>query len=280
MDFIEFAHSHGILIERHKLNASENIRRCGTRSKPKSDNGAYWFDGHRGWVFDWAEGGKPIWWNSPEAPKFAPAPPKIDSGDKHAKASERAEEMLKAARLDSHPYLVSKGLTKELGFTLEGRLLVPMRDFWDDRLSGLQVINETPEGFEKRFTAGMKAKGAVLKLGSHSNETWLVEGYATGLSLRAALRQISVPATVIVCFSAGNLTHIGQAMKGKTVYVFADNDESKAGQKAAIESGHPWTMAEYVGFDANDIYKHKGLFALCRRVVELRIAKLERYGHS
>jgi putative DNA primase/helicase len=55
-------------------------------------------------------------------------------------------------------------------------------------------------------------------------------------------------------------------------FVFADNDESKTGEKAAIQTGLPWTMADEKGWDANDLHAHHGLFAvvkkmmLCRRV--------------
>jgi phage/plasmid primase-like uncharacterized protein len=42
------------------------------------------------------------------------------------------------------------------------------------------------------------------------SERWLVEGYATGLSVRAALRELHREAQVVVCFSAFNLAHVGR----------------------------------------------------------------------
>ena len=54
MNFIDFARAHGVEIDPSKLYASERIKRCGTTDKPKGTNGAYFWDGARGWVFNWA----------------------------------------------------------------------------------------------------------------------------------------------------------------------------------------------------------------------------------
>ena len=57
------------------------------------------------------------------------------------------------------------------------------------------------------------------------------------------------------------------------IYVFADNDESKTGEKAAADTGLPWTMADQVGWDANDLHLEKGLFQLVGKIMELRCKK-------
>ena len=49
MSFILFARAHGVDIEPSKLFPSDRIRRCGTVEKPRSGNGAYFWDGQRGW---------------------------------------------------------------------------------------------------------------------------------------------------------------------------------------------------------------------------------------
>jgi putative DNA primase/helicase len=90
----------------------------------------------------------------------------------------------------------------------------------------------------KLFLPGGKAKGSVFFIGPLlAQERWLVEGYATGLSVRAALRELHREAQVVVCFSAGNLAHVGRLVKElrPKAFVFADNDKSGAGAKAAAK---------------------------------------------
>ena len=65
MNFISFANVHGLLID--SVYPSERIFRCGTEDKPKSKNGAYFFDGLRGYIFRWDQEAKPIWWNDANA---------------------------------------------------------------------------------------------------------------------------------------------------------------------------------------------------------------------
>jgi putative DNA primase/helicase len=52
--------------------------------------------------------------------------------------------------------------------------------------------------------------------------------------------------------------------------VFADNDVSKTGENAAIQTGLPWTMADQVGYDANDLHKNNGLFAVVAKIMAVR----------
>ena len=117
---------------------------------------------------------------------------------------------------------------------------------------------------------GMRAKNAVLFLGNRDlPECWLVEGLATGLSLRNALRSVGLAAGVVVTFSASNLIQVADQVPGKR-YVFADNDESKTGEKSALATGLPWTMADEVGWDANDLHAKKGLFAVVAKIMDCR----------
>jgi hypothetical protein len=86
-----------------------------------------------------------------------------------------------------------------------------------------------------------------------AQERWLVEGYATGLSVRAALRELHRDAQVVVCFSAGNLAHVGKLVKElrPKAYVFADNDKSGAGEGGGGRNRPQLGDAGEVG-DAND----------------------------
>ena len=124
---------------------------------------------------------------------------------RHKEAGKRAEQMIEAATLERHPYLAAKGFPTHQGLALNGALLVPMRDFRSGRLLTLQLIQLDGS---KKFLAGGRAKGAAYRLGSHQTR-WYCEGYATGLSIAAALRTYLYRRDqVVVCFSAGNLAYV------------------------------------------------------------------------
>jgi putative DNA primase/helicase len=164
-----------------------------------------------------------------------------------------------------------KGLPDAQGLCLpDGALLVPMRSMHTNELQGAQVIRWLPELFkwEKKMIPGMKAKGAVLRLGK-AVETILCEGYATGLSIERAARQLRLSAAVLVCFSDSNMVHVAQMLKGPAL-VFADNDESGAGERAAKATGLPYCIAPTVGWDANDWHVKDGLLPVCAAILKVR----------
>ncbi len=84
-----------------------------------------------------------------------------------------------------------------------------------------------------------------------------------------ALRQLRLNASVVVCFSAHNLTHVAVAMTGRR-FVFADNDTSGTGQRAAVATGLPWTASPVDGEDANDLHARAGTMALAKLLMEVR----------
>ena len=106
----------------------------------------------------------------------------VDPRARRARNGRQSDEVPSA-----HPYLVAKGFAQQDGLVLDGNLLVPMRSVESGSLQSLQTI--TPDG-SKKFLPGSKAKGAVYNLG-RSWTRWYVEGYATGLSVQAALRRMS-----------------------------------------------------------------------------------------
>ena len=65
MNFVQFARAHGIEIG--DLIASDYIRRCATIDKPRSKNGAYFWDGQREWVFNWSGEASKQWYEDPTA---------------------------------------------------------------------------------------------------------------------------------------------------------------------------------------------------------------------
>ena len=282
MSFIDFAYRCNVLIDPSKLYASDKIKRCGTVEKPRSGNGAYFWDGERGWVMDWSGEARVVWYEDPHAKPWTDAEKRAwaekrkmaanEQEKKYENAALKATAILRSCELKEHGYLMYKGLKEEKGLVLDDKLMVPMRNVVTNKIQGYQAIwwVQDEMKYEKKMMPGMRAKNAVLTLGTRgADEAWLVEGFATGLSLRNALRSIGINAAVVVCFSASNMLQVADQIPGKR-YIFADNDESKTGEKTAIQTGLPWTMADTVGFDANDLHCKNGLFAVAAKVMECR----------
>jgi putative DNA primase/helicase len=106
----------------------------------------------------------------------------------------------------------------------------------------------------------------VFRIGNDkASERWLCEGYATALSLRAALNDLRRSAQAIVCFSAGNIMHVAPRIR-KPAYIMADHDANGVGAAAAVAAGLPWVMPAEVGTDANDVHQRAGLRALVKLI--------------
>lgn len=278
MKFEDFARAHNVEIS--NLFPSERIIRCGTVDKPKSKNGAYFWDGKKGWVFNWAKDAKVNWfesdvvWTPQEKSEWMARRQSAQSeqSKRHSMVAEKAESTLRSAKLENHPYLEFKGFPDAKGLVVGEKLLIPMRNVVTNKVCGYQEIFWNPETrkHEKKMLAGMRAKNAILTLGNRSvSEFWLVEGYATGLSVKKALESCGLDSAVVVCFSANNLADVADQIQGKK-FIFADNDVSLVGQKTAESTGLPWTMADKVGFDANDLHVKDSLFALVGKIIALR----------
>jgi len=218
MSFILFARAHGVEIDPNKFFPSDRIRRCGTVEKPRSGNGAYFWDGQRGWVMDWSGEARVIWFEDPNAvpwtdeqkrewmDKRKAANATRDTG--YENASKKAFMTISAAKPAKHDYLHLKGFPDLEGLVLEDSLLVPMRNCVTNDLQGYQRIfwDAETRKWEKKMLLGMQARNAVMYLGDRgAQEVWLCEGYATGLSIHASLRSVGLKASVVVCFSASNM---------------------------------------------------------------------------
>lgn len=195
-----------------------------------------------------------------------------ESAARAAEAARLAAIMLLKATESEHPYLHGKGFSNTIGFVHENELLIPMRSHSSQALCGLQRIFWDGERWVKKMLLGMRASESVFKIGRGS-EKWLVEGYATGLSVHAALSMMRISATVITCFSDSNLSKIAGLIQGRR-FAFADNDASGAGEKAAVKAGIPYAIAPredgVKSVDANDFHQSAGLFAVCRLIQEAR----------
>jgi putative DNA primase/helicase len=188
-------------------------------------------------------------------------------------AAEASQRVIEQCELKTHHYLNSKGLPDVLALVNDSTLIVPMRNLETNQLQGMQSIDWIPEErrWEKKMQFGMRAKGAVLRLGNQrAKETFLCEGYATGLSIELALRRLRLQASVLICFSDSNMAFVATLTTGRR-FVIADNDVSLAGEKAALKTGLPWCMSDVVGEDVNDLHQRAGLAALCKLIIDVRM---------
>ena len=281
MNFIEFARAHGVEIDPARFYSSDKIHRCGTVEKPRSNNGAWFWDGQRGWVMDWSGDARTVWFQDPNAKPWTPEEKhtwmlkrqiaKTKHDQAYDLAALRADVVLRSAKMDTHAYLTIKGFPEDKGLVLDHKLLIPMRNVVTNKLQGYQEIwwDVANMKYEKKMLAGMRARNAVLYMGDRAALfKILVEGYATALSVKAALKIVGLNASVICCFSASNLVQISSSLSGK-VGIYADNDQSQTGEKSAIQTGFPYVMSEVVGHDANDDMKKFGTLYVAQKLMEL-----------
>jgi len=253
MIFEEFARAHGLIIK-HII--SDKWVSTPTEDHPNKRNGRYKYLGDVGWVQNWATMESPDMWRSDTA-VVRPFNRIIVEDKKRqedmAKAAAKAGWILHQTYNGSHPYLEKKGFKDENGniWDVDGKqlLVIPMRI--DGQLVGCQLIGE-----EKKFLYGQKSKGATFVIDAKGPSIFC-EGYATALSVRAAMKAMGVRYTIHVCFSASNLIYIASQLRGTVV---ADNDKSGVGERAAIETRKPYWISDTVGEDFNDYHIRVGLF--------------------
>lgn len=276
-DFLQFAQAHGLKIERLVVG---KITRVKTNDHPHKRNGAYLYEDGRGWVMDWANGEDPIWWQTDtkrdltekQKQEWNARRKEVNSErlTAYAEAAKRAAEMIRSAVRGPHPYLKEKGFPDVLTLTVGDTMLVPMRDVHTDKLRGVQTIDLVDNKWQKKMLSGMRAKGAVLRIGTpKAPESILVEGYATALSVEVAAKFLNLRTAIVTCFSASNLVFVAPQMGGRK-FVFADNDESETGERAAKETGLPYCIADEVGMDANDMHRAFGFMAVAQKLMSLR----------
>ena len=143
-------------------------------------------------------------------------------------AADTAQAIWDAATLadDAHPYLIAKGIANPgLRVTGDGRLIAPLYSGGD--LTSLQFI--AADG-TKKFLPGGKAGGATWRLVGSDSITYVCEGVATAASIYEA-----TGCTVVIAYSAGNLTAAAQTATGRVVVV-ADNDDSGTGLREATRA--------------------------------------------
>jgi putative DNA primase/helicase len=281
-DFREVAESIGLQIR--TIFDDDRIHRCATELHPRKQNGTYRTDGSRGWVKNWETGETAIWHAAREARRTTSLEPLPSLALRREQEAARAEwaagvarYKIAKAKAETHPYLARKGFPKALGLVFEGLLLVPARI--GNAVVSLQEIDV--EGSKKNLPGG-RMSGASFSIGSGRDEV-LCEGYATGLSIKAALAALHLPARVTCCFSASNIATVAE--RRRNAVVVADHDKPVAqfdgmgtGEFYARRSGLPWAMPPVPGTDANDYHLAAGLAEMQRLLRDLLRTKAPRVG--
>jgi putative DNA primase/helicase len=240
MTFQDFAYEHGLIIDSLM---TDRWTRVSTLDKPTKKNGAYVFDGHGGAVINFATMEKHAIYKSdkPQVVDFEKINRQnADRDRRQQEAKKKAAYILKQAIPSHHPYLEKKGFS-EKGYVWKDLLVIPMRI--NSALVGLQMIR--PDG-NKRFLSGQITKGASLMIDNKGRDI-LVEGYATGLSVRRALKEMKIRYKIHVCFSASNMLEIAKNLENP--FVIADNDP--VGVSTAKKIASCYWLGE-AGEDFND----------------------------
>ena len=263
MEFISFCRAHGILID---IPPPIGVwRRYPTDDHPRKRNGAVKFMGDHGFVQNHATDTEVSLWQTETPVKIDRKKIARDMREADAKrmsdqadAVKRAAFILSQTVLGKHEYLNAKGFegAEDMIWGHEGKktLVVPMRV--DGNLVGCQLIESDGS---KKFLYGQRTSNAELVIDNKGVHI-LCEGYATALSIQAALKKMSRRYTIHVCFSAGNMKKVAQGLPDGLL--IADNDKSGTGERVAKEIGWKYWMSDVVGEDANDTHQRVGLLKL------------------
>ena len=273
MDFIQFARQHGVIINDYPPIGV--WKRYPTEDHPRKRNGAVKYLGTHGLVQNHAlETEVSVWQPSLDHVIDRPMVAKAvkdaqeDILRMQKDAMRKAVGMLNSSGLMRHKYLQDKGFDQEQGnvWMRDGvpYLLIPMRV--KNSLVGVQVIEEDGT---KKFLYGQRTGGASFTIDNNGTH-FLVEGYATGLAVRAALKALKKRYTLHICFSAGNMIKIAATLPDGIV--IADNDESGTGERVAKQIGWPYWMSDSVGEDFNDFWRRVGLFKSTQSLAKLMLS--------
>ena len=249
MRFEDFARFHGLLIKDLIL---DRWVRVGTEDHPRKQNGAYIFDGYEGALINFAVHDRHIRFKSEEP--FVPDPnaharrlaAKLEHEVRQKKAAGKAAFIMNSAVKQQHPYLIRKGFS-DRGLVWNGLLILPMRV--GQHLVGCQMIQEDGT---KRFLSGQITKGASLVIDAKGRNI-LCEGFATGMSVRRAMKHLRERYTIHICFSAGNMLDIAKNVRDPLVV--ADNDPMGVATAKKIASRY-WVGE--AGEDFNDTEQRLG----------------------
>lgn len=226
---------------------------------------------------------------APRARDMAAGRRRAEEREEVARACER---IVKACAQTEHPYLAAKGFPAEIGLVIDDpRPHLPAGNLGDamaralpetdgpllvvpgriaHRIVTVQFI--TPAGDKKNALKGTMG-GAHHRI-STGNETWVAEGIATALTIRAALRFLGRQATVLAAFSAQNVAKVAGMAHGSTIAADYDRPLDQlhglgTGEHWARSSGRPWVMPPALG-DFNDMHQSEGLREVAMALRDVR----------
>jgi putative DNA primase/helicase len=257
MRFEEFAYEHGLVIDNLSLDKWMRVK---TLDKPNKLNGAYVFDGQGGAVINFATMEKHAIFKSDK--HYVIDHDKIkrvnqERLNRQEEARKKAVYIVKSGFPSTHPYLIRKGFT-ERGLVWKELLVVSMRV--GSQLVGCQLIDKDGN---KKFLSGQITKGASLVIDNKGRDI-LVEGYATGLSVRRALKLMKARYKIHICFSASNMLEIAKTLNEPLVV--ADNDP--VGLSTAQKIASCYWVGE-AGEDFNDFEVRVGSLVAGESLVSL-----------
>lgn len=204
-----------------------------------------------------------------------------------------AHELLAAAEIGPHPYLARKGFPDEAVPVIHRAVVTTIllahrkkpESLMDEGgeqaivlaarrgrdVTSVQLIWERGA---KKFLAGGDMDCVSHRIAT-GRDTWLCEGFATGLSLRTALQGLRRSDTILVCFSASNIAKVAATIKGHC-YIAADNDKPLdhfgglgTGEHYAQKSGRPYIIPPDLGMDINDMHRRASIFDVQRLIGDL-----------
>ena len=226
-----------------------------------------------------------------------PPPVQRDPEAERAREAERREivatcgRILAACDVAAHPYLARKGFPDERGLVIaDPRPLLPRGPLGEKMAYALPATDGpmlvipgridrtvttvqfiTPDGDKKNIRGGQMG-GASHRIAT-GRETWVCEGIATALSVRAALRLLGRSATVLCAFAAANVGKVAEQTRG--AIIAADHDKPVetlggmgAGEFYALKSGRQWVQPPQIG-DWNDVHVAEGLRAVALMLREV-----------
>lgn len=255
-------------------------------------------DGKTGVAYNWVTGDNMRFSEAGTSESANVPSPKRDPEAERKAHAERAEvaricgAIVKACRVEQHPYLANKGFPEEEGLVLDDlRPLIPDHDLGQaiaralpegdgpwlivpgriaQQITTVQIIG--PDGAKKNIYRG-QMKGASHRIAT-GRETWVCEGIATALTVRAALRLLGRSVTVLCAFAANNVGLVAKRIDGSIIA--ADHDRpleqlhgKGTGEHYAAQSGRVWTQPPSLG-DFNDMMVSDGLRAVALHLREVR----------
>lgn len=176
---------------------------------------------------------------------------RIKEEERQVAAMEAAELWRYASPAGQSPYLQKKGLEGEsCRYLPDGTLVLPLLRYDLPRNRALQACQRILPNGRKLFTKGFSKPACALRLGAVDPRTPLVlvvEGYATGLSVRIALDR-EFP--VYVALDAGNLLHVVPMLadlhSAARLLICADDDWKTVDQQTGKPNNPGRTAAKTV----------------------------------